>query len=889
MNLNLSWHSEDIDKVLKTLEVNPEYGLNNEEYNIRLKKFGKNKFEHKEKFRFLKLLLRQIQSPLVLILIIAGISSLVFFKDYSDAGIIFIAVLFNTIIGIIQEGKASKTFEKLKKYLSSKSNVLRAGQIKEIDSSEIVPGDILIIRQGEKIAADARIIEAKNLEVNEAVLTGEWLTNSKEAGVLPKETPLADRTNMVYSGTTVEEGFGKAVVVGTGEETEIGKISKLLAEEKKETTPLQKGIKNLAKIIGVMVVAFAVLIFGLGIARGIGFEEMFLTSVAIAVASIPEGLPVAVTVILALGMQRILSKGGLVRKLGAAETLGSTDVVLIDKTGTLTQAKMESSVLITRNKKIENFDSLKDSGDSNILNLLKSAMFVNEAFVENPGSSADKLIIRGQPTEKAILKTGIKAGLNQNELLKEEPRIDYLGFNPERKWSASLHKMKNGKARIYLAGAPETILKLSDTIADKDKNVIFSREEKLKFRKEFENLTEKGARVIAFAYKENNYKDLDISQADKIFSNFIFLGLIAFEDPVREDAKEAMELMRRANVRVVMVTGDHKGTAKAVAQKVNMVGGKKEIKIMEGGEIEKISAKGLPFLTEKIDIFARTTPSQKLAIMKAFQDKNYTVAMTGDGVNDALALKRANIGLSVGSGTEVAKEASDLVLINDSFSIISRAIEEGRTIVDNLKKVIIYLLSTSFSEIVLIGSALAFGLPLPLLPGQILWANLIEEGFMNFAFAFEQKEEEAMLRKPKDYSLKKILSREIIKTVLIIGAITSLILLGVFLYLHYINYPLEKLRTIMFAGLAMDALFFAFSIKNLKKPIWKIKILSNPYLIMAWFLSVALLLAALFLPPIQKLLKLTPLSLNELILIASIGVSNLVVIESVKWYNNRNI
>src|SRR3989338_7501976 len=886
MNFDLFWHGESAEKVLSEFETNAEYGLSEKEAKTRLLKFGKNIFKHKEKFRFLKLLFRQIESPLILILIIAGLISVFLFRDYSDAAIIFAAVFLNTVIGIIQEGKAGKIFEKLKTYLSLKSNVLREGKIKKIDSSEIVPGDILVLFQGEKVGADGRLLESRNLEINESALTGEWLANTKENKILPESTPLADRVNMIYAGTTVESGFGKALVTATDERTEIGKISEILAKEKKEISPFQRGMKNLARTIAIAIVFFTFLIFGAGILRGFGFEEMFLTAIAVAVSGIPEGLPVAITVILALGMEKILYKGGLARRLSAAETLGSTDVIIVDKTGTLTQAKMTLSALITKNHKIGSYEEIKNINEQEILTGFKSAFFATSAFIENPGAPINELIIQGEPTEKAMLESAIRGGLDYEEVLKNEPRVDFLDFHPERRWSASLHK--SGEKRIiYLAGAPETVLRLSDKILDGSKPADFNETDKKRFHRQFENLADKGSRVVALAYKENHYKALELFESPKIFTGFVFLGLLAFEDPIREDVFEAVKTIKEANIKIVMATGDHKGTAKAVAEKLNIAGSPKELKIMEGEELEKISEKALSFAIDKIDVFARTTPQQKLKILEAFLKRGYTAAMTGDGVNDAPSLRRANIGISLGSGTEVAKEASDLILINDGFAVLGRAIEEGRIIIDNLKKVIVYLLSTGFMETFLIGFALFGGFPLPLLPGQILWANLVGEGFMNFAFAFEKKEDGIMRNQPKDYSLKKILSSETIKMISTIGIITSFILFGLFLYLFYSGVSLEKIRTIIFAGINAASLFFAFSIKNLNKPIWKIKFFSNLYLVGAWFLSMGLLSSALFLPPLQKLLKLVPLNSYELLLVLSLGFANLFVIETVKLFNNR--
>ncbi len=851
----IPWHFLELKEIKERLETDFERGLDEKEAERRLKKYGPNAFEQKRRFYYLKLLWKQVKSPLVFILFIAGVLTL-FLKEYANTIVIFIAVFINTAMGIFQEGKASQAFEKLRSSQKKYATVIREGRKKIIEASELVPGDIIELQIGDQVPADCRLIEEKGLETNEAVLTGEWLATAKEIGALKQETQIAERTNMVWMSTLATEGWARAVVAGTGLNTEIGKIAQLLKEKDTITTPLQKEVRHLARILGLIAVFALIVLFILGIWQGKGIEEMFLVAVALAVSAIPEGLPAAVTVVLAIGMQKIFSKGGLIKNLNSAETLGSTSIILTDKTGTLTKAEMQISKIIALSE--------------NKLDILKMALLSSEAFIENPDNELKEWVIRGRPAEKAILHASIEAGLQPIELLKNSRRADFIPFDSERRYTASLYKQEKG-SRVYVMGAPETIIGFCDPIGIKTY--------------EYEKEASQGARVLATAFRDGNWEKFPHHGKDHIgdiFQKMTFGGFIVFHDPLRDDAKEYIKKSKEALIRPILVTGDYTATAKKIGEEIGILS--ENGLILTGEEIEKMDDKELQEIIGKVDVFARVLPHQKMRIARAWQERGEVVAMTGDGVNDAPALKHADIGVALGSATEVAKEASDLILLNNSFGIIVDAIEEGRRILDNLRKIIAYLLSTSFSEIILVAGSILIGAPLPILPAQILWINIIEEGFMNFAFAFEPAEENILKRDPKKERNRGILTKRIKRMILIMVAITSVLLVSLFFLLHFKGYPVEKMRSIMFAAVSIDAIFFSFSLKNLRKPIWKINLFSNMYLIFSLSLSVILLMAALFVPVLQKLLSVVPLSLQELMIILGIGIFNLLSIEIVKHF-----
>ena len=694
---------------------------------------------------------------------------------------------------------------------------------------------------------------------------------------------------MVWMGTLVSSGNGIGIVVETGKNTQVGMIAKQLGNIGEQLTPLQHSIRKIARFLIYIILTAIIAIIVLGILRGEPLGDMFLIAIAIAVATMPEGLPAAVTVVLALGMESILKHGGLVRNLLAAETLGATTVILTDKTGTLTEAKMKLASLYT-------LESLKTGGKGmteDDKSLLTMAVLSSDAFVEESKEEEKdeqvKLTVQGRPIEKAIIVAGLEMGISQDELKEENGRIDFLKFESKRRFSASLNKHKEYKKnRIYLSGEPESLLNHSTHVLKNGKIKILMDKDYSVFREVQRRESAKGKRFIGISYKDVLWEDIESSAKDKkgekskFTEKTVFAGFLAFEDPVREDVREAISKVKRAGARVIMLTGDNPGTAGNIAEKVGI--SKKGDQVLLGSDIELQEDDELLKTLQKVKIFSRVLPDQKLRITRVLRGAGEIVAMTGDGINDAPALRSANIGVAVGSGTEVAKEAADIILLNNSFSIIVSAIEEGRRIIDNLKKILAYLLSTSFVEVFIIVGALAFAAPIPLLPSQILWANIIEEGLMSFAFAFEKKDKNIMKRDPRSHASRNILTPVIKKFIFTIGIVTGVFLTALYFILLKIGVPIEEVRTMMFVAISIDSIFFTFSLKSFDTPLHKMNIFSNKFLIIAFVFSTLLLIAAVSLSPLRTLLTLTVLSVSQLLFLTGVGIFNLITIEATKYY-----
>ncbi|MBI2642045.1 MAG: HAD-IC family P-type ATPase, partial [Candidatus Wildermuthbacteria bacterium] len=749
-----SWHALSWEEVAKIFETDLEKGLTDAQVKERHKLFGKNILP-KEKFpsRF-QVFLGQLKSPLILILIGAGVITL-FLQDYTDSIVIWGAVALNSFLGYFQEYRATKALAELKKALKVHSIVVRNGNSKEIPQEEIVPGDIVLLKAGDKIPADGRIIQAWDMKAQEAVLTGEWLASEKTNAVVEREVPLGDKENMVFMGSIVEEGEGKVVATGTGQHTELGKIAVLLKEIKGSETPYQFRLNKFAKLIGYLFGIIAFLIFLEGLLAGKPFNEIFTLAVAIAVASVPEGLPVAITAVLAIGMSRMLKRKGLIRNLASTETLGSTSVIATDKTLTLTEGRMEMDEIFSLDPK----DGRRT---------LTIAALANDAFVENPDAVFQEWIVRGKPTDKALLIAAMEAGISKTGMQKEFPLLERISFESSTQYQASIHQTPQG-VTAFISGSPEKLLSMA---ALKDKMVV---EEKLK------ELTEKGLRVLALGEKVLPFKTFPKSDHVALELHDIeFVGLIALKDPLRKGVKEAIAKAAEAGIETIIVTGDHARTAAAVAKEIGIDGDPSST--IEGRELEKLSDQDLDSMLSTLKVYARVEPKHKLRIVEAWQRRGQIIAMTGDGVNDAPALKKADIGIALGSGTEVAKETGDLVLLGDSFSIIPLAIEEGRIIVDNIRKIITYMLTGSFTEIILISASILFGLPLPITASQILWVNFVEDGLPGIALTFEKGEKDVMKRRPEGKHIQ-LLPLPMKTIIFLVGISTDLILLGLFLYL----------------------------------------------------------------------------------------------------------
>lgn len=857
------WHAMPPEKVAELLKTDISHGLSEKEAEKRYYRVGENKLPEEKPLSGLRIFLDQFKSPLVSILVFASIITLLI-QEWFDAIFILSVVFLNAVGGFLQENKASKALRSLKKTLQPKTTVLRQGQEQEILQSEVVPGDIVILKNGDKVPADGRIIFASNLKINEAILTGEWLPANKTKGVLPSQTPLSDRDNMVYMGTIVETGEGRVIVTATGKDTQLGHIAQFVKETKEEKTPYQKKIIRFSRLVTALIVSVSFFIFIGGLAAGKSLIEIFITAVAVAVAALPEGLPMAITIIFALGMQRILKRGGLVRKMASAETLGSTSVIATDKTLTLTEGRMKVKEVFAQNKK----------------RAVKIAALCNEAFIENPQDLKIFWRIKGRPTDRALIEFAAEKGISKPQLEKELPKIDEIPFNSKNKFIASLHLPKEkkpqetkeltGKSNLLLcSGAPEKILELCQLTEDQKRSLY----------QKLTQLASEGLRVIALASKQTPASSLQISDITQLN----FEGFIGLDDPLREDAKKAIKQCQKAGMKVLIVTGDHLLTAKAVAEKLGLP--TKKENILTGDQLDKLSNENFNNHLFQISVFARVEPRHKLRIINAFQEKGRVVAMTGDGVNDAPALKKADIGVALGSGTEVAKEVSDLVLLNDNFSVIVAAVEEGRTILDNIRKVITYLFADSFTEIILIGASILFNLPLPLTALQILWVNLIEDSLPATALAFEPKEDDVMKQKPQDHKAP-LLTKEMKVIILVIGILTDLILLGMFLGLlkHFGEGHINYIRTIIFVALGMDSLFYIFACKSLRRNIWRINIFSNRLLVLSWIIGFIGLTASLYVPFLQKILKTQALGLSEWILLLGLSLTKLFLIEFAKHY-----
>lgn len=885
--------------VLQNLKSNIN-GLSTLKAKKRLKKNGLNKLESEKPLSKLKIFLSQFQNSYIYILLIAGIISL-FLKAYLDAGVIITAVIINTIIGFFQENKANNALYKLKKMIEHKAIVIRNGQKKEIDSSLLVVGDIIMLQAGNYISADARIIKSNNLETNESSLSGESLPSKKSNNKLNKIISLCDQKNMVFAGTVVVRGSGIAVITAIGNQTEIGIISGLVKSTKEEKTPLQIRLIKLSSFIGIGVGVISFVVVIMGTLQGHSFSKMFTTGVAIAVASIPEGMIVAVTVILVLGMKRILKKEALVKKLMAAETLGSITVICTDKTGTLTKGNMQISDIIIGEKKyeIENLNIKQNKKEMEPVKLaLKIGLMCNEAIIENSRDNISKWKIIGTPTETALLSLAIKSGLNKDEILKIEPRTYLLPFVSERKYMITIHKKSTKEHTLYEKGAPEKLLEKSNYFYDKNKIVKLTEKDKKKLKQSYENLTNNGLRVIGVAtknvsssiisfndlMKKRNNTNLENESIWKTIDNKLtFVGFIAFKDPIRKEAKETIKICSQAGIRPIIVTGDHKLTAKAIAKEAGIPA--KLENIITGEKIDKLDNEEFKKIVNTINIFARVNPSHKLMIVKALQENGEVVAMAGDGINDAPALKASDIGVSLGGGTDIAKEASDIILLDNNFKTIVGAVHEGRTMFSNIRKVVTYLISDSFSEIILIVGSIFLGMgELALIPAQILWINIINDGLPDFSLAFEKGDKEAMEAKP----IKKnepIMTKEMKIIIFGVGIIRDLLILWLFVWLYNSTENIYYSRTIIFAILGVKSLMSIFSLRNLKKPIWEINPFGNIHLVIAVSISFFFLLGAIYWSPLQTALKITAInSIGEWLLILCIGIASVLMIEIVKYY-----
>jgi len=885
----MNWYQIDSKDSLRKLNTSEE-GLTDKEVKERLLQYGPNKLAEEEKINKLKILLHQFTSPLIYILLIAAIVTFLL-KEYIDTGVIMAVVLLNAIIGYIQEFKAEESVRALKKMIVPKARVLRGGIEKEINSLELVPGDIVLLSSGSKVPADLRLFRTIELKVEEAMLTGESIPAEKIISTIKEDnlTP-GDQRNMAFMGTIVVSGRAKGVVVETGQRTVLGQIAKDVREVSAFKTPLQDKLERFARLIGFMVIGFSALVFLAGIMLGAKASDMFMTAVATAVSAIPEGLPVAVTITMAIGVARMARRNAIVRKLPAVETLGSTTVIGSDKTGTLTKNEMTVRLIFDGEKTYEvtgsgyepegvilyeqttvSLDELKNLGQ-----VLRIGLLCNESNVyEEDGLYK----VDGDPTEGALIVSASKAGLRIEDEKDNHPQIEILPFESEHGYMATLHKYKEKKF-VFVKGAPERVLDMC-TMRMVDRGL-----EKNKVLHVANIFAKEGLRVLAMAYKEVP-SDLEEITHHDVESNMVFSGLQGMLDPPRPEAVDAIRGCKEAGIRVVMITGDHATTASAIAGMLGIT--TEESNVLTGKEIETMADDELFNTVKNISVFARVAPQHKLRIARQLARHGEIVAVTGDGVNDAPALKAAHIGIAMGgAGTDVAKEASDMVLADDNFASIFAAVEEGRVVYDNIRKVTLFLVSCGFGELIAILATIVMGIPIPYIPAQILWLNLVTNGLQDVALAFEPGEKgilNKLPRKPKE----SILSSLIIQRTFLMGIVLATGTLYVFISDLNQGVPLERARTAALTTMVFFQFYQALNCRSETESIFSMSPMSNPFLFYAMIAAFFAQLAVLYVPALQWIFRTVPLTMTEWLEVGLVTVTIVIAVEMDKWIRRRKL
>ncbi len=866
----MSFYNDSIEDVLTGLQASSD-GLTSDEASQRLGIYGENRFREEEKVSLWKLFLQQFNSVLVWLLLFAVLVSL-FLGDVLESEVIAFILIVNGVIGFLQEYRAEKALGALKKISGLQARVLRDGHLQKIDTSRLVPGDIILLETGDRVPADGRLVECMNFDTQEAMLTGESVPVEKRVERLDGDTPLAERYNMVYSGTVVARGRGKAVIVATGMHTELGRIAELLSgDEDSHKSPLQKKLNHFSRRLAFVVMGAAVLIFVLTWMSGEDVLETFKTAISLAVAAIPEGLPAVVALTLARGVQKMVRSNAIVRHLPSIETLGSSSVICSDKTGTMTMNRMSVRTVYVPGRESKLRNGRPEGGiDPDIALMMRIGALCNDARFEDDGE------VFGDPTEVALLGSAMHNITTQCELQERYPRVNEIGFDSDRKMMSTLHDGPEEGFVMYTKGAPDVLLERCVAAMRGGEVVDLDETMRREILERNEAFASDALRVLAFAWKP-------VRSADGFKEEgLVFSGLQAMNDPPRPEVVEAVRMCRDAGIKVVMITGDQKLTAEAIGRELGITG-----RAMTGAELENVEDIGS--IVEEVSMFARVSPEQKISIVKAFQENDHVVAMTGDGVNDAPALKQADIGVAMGKGgTDVAREASTMVLVDDNFASIVKAVEEGRAIFDNLRKFVFFLLSSNISEILIIVLAVLAGLKLPLVAIQILWVNLITDGLPALALGLEPKARDIMKRPPMDKSAF-IVNGPMVIRLAVVSSVITLGSLGLYLsvlfssgwswgsvldgdgsvYIHA--------STMAFTGLVFFEMVNAFQARSETRSLFGMSMVSNPWMIGAVIISVALQALVIY-SPLSDAFHVTPLTLQDwgLIVLAS---SSLVVVD----------
>ncbi|ADL68683.1 calcium-translocating P-type ATPase, PMCA-type [Thermoanaerobacterium thermosaccharolyticum DSM 571] len=855
----------DIDEISSNLKTDVNNGLSTEEAKKRLEKYGPNNLSEKKKRTVLSMLLDQFKDYMVIILIIASIVSL-FLGEITDAVIILFIILLNAFLGMIQENNAEKSLESLKKLSAPVSRVLRDGKVIEIESQYLVPGDVVFLEAGNFVPADGRIIESANLKIDESALTGESIASEKIAGKLSdKNLNIGDRINMVYMGTIVTYGRGLFVVTETGMDTEMGKIAKMLDNEDKVRTPLQIKLEQLGKYLGTGALIICAIIFIIGVMEKRPVFDMFMTSVSLAVAAIPEGLPAIVTITLALGVQKMIKRNAIIRKLPAVETLGSANVICSDKTGTLTQNKMTVVKVYTDFKELD----LNDQYDNKADFLLECSTLCTDAFIDDKGKSF------GDPTEVAIVSVFEKNLSKKSDLENKYPRVAEIPFDSDRKMMTTIHKAHDNNYKVITKGAFDNVIERCKYILKDGKIENLTDDDKSKIKLENEKMGNNALRVLAISYKNTDDIPERLS-SDDVEKDLIFIGLLGMIDPPREEVKDSVKICKMAGIKPVMITGDHKITAMAIAKELGILN--KGDMAVTGRELEAMTDDELYKKVKDISVYARVSPEHKMRIVKAWQRNNAVVAMTGDGVNDAPALKQADIGAAMGiTGTDVAKDSADMVLTDDNFATIVAAIEEGRTIYENIKKSIHYLLSCNIGEILVLLIATLAGMPMPLKPIHILWVNLVTDSLPALALGVEPADKDIMTKKPRPKN-ENIFADGLMFRIPIEGIMIGLVSFIAFLF--GLRENLTNARTMAFAVLTFSQLSQAMNARS-NKSIFKVGLLKNKYMVLALAVSIFLQLVVI-LTPLNAIFDIKNINIYDWDIIVLLSLSPIIIMEIVK-------
>ncbi len=871
------WYTLSTKEVGRQMQTNIEFGLNEKQVEDKQNKFGLNKLEEKKKESIIIKFVKQFNDFMIIILIIASIISAVVAKlegsnDYFDSIIIIAIVVFNAIMGLVQEAKAEKSLEALKKMTAPTCKVKRDGKICTIKSEQIVPGDIVLLEAGNYVPADCRLISSSNLKIEESSLTGETVPVLKDANCMLKEkTALGDMVNMAFSTTIVVNGHGEAIVTETGMNTKVGKIAKMIITNEAPETPIQKKLGEVGKSLGIACLGICLLIFVIGLLKKIEPIEMFMTSVGLAVAAIPEGLPAIVTIMLSIGVTKMAKKNSIIRKLPAVETLGSSSVICSDKTGTLTQNKMQVT-------KIANIN-----GETNDKEYIKWLIGMTTMCTDVEISRENgKIELTGEPTEKAIVNKALDEGQNKIELYNVMKRVKDIPFDSSRKMMTTIHKIPTGY-RVITKGAPDILLKRCNKVYENGNVTTLDYSKTKLIENQNNKMADEALRVLAIAYLDIPSLPSKID-SENIEKNLIFIGLIGMIDPPREGVKEAVTTCKKAGIKTVMITGDHIITAKAIAKDLGILRGS-DLAIT-GEELDKIPQSILQKNIMNYSVFARVTPEHKVRIVKAYQSTGAVVAMTGDGVNDAPALKNADIGIAMGkNGTDVAKNAADMVLTDDNFVTIVEAVKQGRNIFDNIKKAVHFLIATNIGEIVTIFLGLLLGLKSPLLAIQLLWINLVTDSLPAIALGLEKPEADIMNKKPRD-NKKGIFADGLWQKIIAEGIMLGALTLVAFSLGNYL-YGIEVARTMAFVSLGLLELIHSFNIKS-DESIFKVGLFENKYLMGAFILGAILQVVVVVIPSVAEIFKLVPLTQTQWLYTFGISILPLIIIELQKMFDKTD-